>query len=207
MQLNGAMKGVYQAGEWIIRLVYANILWMLFTLLGLGIFGFMPATVSLFALLRKWIIGNEVDSAFTIFWTNYRKEFLKANLFGVMFLVIGLIIRLDILFFQDSSNLVFQILFVLMICLSLLYFITIVNFFPVYVHFDLSIFNYVKYAFLIGLSQLSSTLMMIFGSIIIFCLYWYVSGLIPLLCVSLFCLNIMWFGYRSFKKIELEQQR
>jgi len=207
MQLNGAMKVVYQAGEWIIRLVYANLLWMLFTLLGLGIFGFMPATVSLFALLRKWIIGNEVDSAFTIFWTNYRKEFLKANLFGVMFLVIGLIIRLDILFFQDSSNLVFQILFVLMICLSLLYFITLVNFFPVYVHFDLSIFNYVKYALLIGLSQLSSTLMMIFGSIIIFCLYWYVSGLIPLLCVSLFCLNIMWFGYRSFKKIELEQQK
>lgn len=207
MQLNGAMKVVYQAGEWIIRLVYANLLWMLFTLLGLGIFGFMPATVSLFALLRKWIIGNEVDSAFTIFWTNYRKEFLKANLFGVMFLVIGLIIRLDILFFQDSSNLVFQILFVLMICLSLLYFITLVNFFPVYVHYDLSIFNYVKYAFLIGLSQLSSTLMMIFGSIIIFCLYWYVSGLIPLLCVSLFCLNIMWFGYRSFKKIELEQQK
>ncbi|MGN7940306.1 YesL family protein [Virgibacillus sp. 6R] len=207
MQLNGAMKVVYQAGEWIIRLVYANLLWMLFTLLGLGIFGFMPATVSLFALLRKWIIGNEVESAFTFFWTNYRKEFLKANLFGVMFLVIGLIIRLDILFFQDSSNIVFQILFVLMICLSLLYFITIVNFFPVYVHFDLSIFNYVKYAFLIGLSQLSSTLMMIFGSIIIFCLYWYVSGLIPLLCVSLFCLNIMWFGYRSFKKIELEQQK
>lgn len=207
MQLNGAMKVVYQAGEWIIRLVYANLLWMLFTLLGLGIFGFMPATVSLFALLRKWIIGNEVDSAFTIFWTNYRKEFLKANLFGVMFLVIGLIIRLDILFFRDSSNLVFQILFVLMICLSLLYFITLVNFFPVYVHYDLSIFNYVKYAFLIGLSQLSSTLMMIFGSIIIFCLYWYVSGLIPLLCVSLFCLNIMWFGYRSFKKIELEQQK
>ncbi|PAD66368.1 hypothetical protein CHH83_24405 [Bacillus sp. 7586-K] len=207
MQLNGAMKVVYQAGEWIIRLVYANLLWMLFTLLGLGIFGFMPATVSLFALLRKWIIGNEVESAFTIFWTNYRKEFLKANLFGVMFLVIGLIIRLDILFFQDSSNIVFQILFVLMICLSLLYFITLVNFFPVYVHFDLSIFNYVKYAFLIGLSQLSSTLMMIFGSIIIFCLYWYVSGLIPLLCVSLFCLNIMWFGYRAFKKIELEQQK
>lgn len=207
MQLNGAMKVVYLAGEWIIRLVYANLLWMLFTLLGLGIFGFMPATVSLFALLRKWIIGNEVDSAFTIFWTNYRKEFLKANLFGVMFLVIGLIIRLDILFFQDSSNLVFQILFVLMICLSLLYFITLVNFFPVYVHYELSIFNYVKYAFLIGLSQLSSTLMMIFGSIIIFCLYWYVSGLIPMLCVSLFCLNIMWFGYRSFKKIELEQQK
>ena len=207
MQLNGAMKVVYQAGEWMIRLVYANLLWMLFTLLGFGIFGFMPATVSLFVLLRKWIIGNEVESAFTIFWTNYRKEFLKANLFGVMFFVIGLIIRLDILFFQDSSNLVFQILFVLMICLSLLYFITLMNFFPVYVHFDLYIFNYVKYAFLIGLSQLSSTLMMIFGSIIIFCLYWYVSGLIPLLCVSLFCLNIMWFGYRSFKKIEIEQQK
>lgn len=206
MQLNGLMKVIYQAGEWVIRLVYANLLWILFTLLGLGIFGIMPATVSLFTLLRQWIMGDETVPALKIFWNSYRKEFLKANMFGIIFLVVGYILRMDLIFLKTSSHLLFQILLVVIFCLGLLYFITLLNFFPVYVHFDISFSNYLKYALLIGVSQLSSTIMMILGGVILFCLYWYFSGLIPLLCVSLFSLNIMWFGYRSFKKIEYEQQ-
>ncbi|MFS0615078.1 YesL family protein [Lederbergia ruris] len=206
MQLNGLMKVVYQAGEWVIKLVYANVLWLIFTLLGLGIFGVMPATVGLFTLLRQWIMGNETESALQIYWNSFRHEIFKANLFGLLFLVVGYILRIDIIYFKTSSHFLFQALLIVMFCLGVLYFITLLNFFPVYVHFEISFFAYFKYALLIGISQLSSTLMMILGCIVIFCLYWYFSGLIPLLCVSLFSLNLMWFGYRSFKKIEYEQQ-
>lgn len=206
MQLNGLMKVVYQAGEWVIKLVYANVLWMFFTLLGLGIFGLMPATVGLFTLLRKWIMGDETESAFQIYWNSFRHEFFKSNLFGLLFLVVGYILRIDMIYFKTSSHFLFQALLIIMFCLGVVYFITLLNFFPVYVHYNISFFEYFKYALLIGISQLSSTFMMIIGCIVIFCLYWYFSGLIPLLCVSLFSLNLMWFGYRSFKKIEYEQQ-
>lgn len=207
MQLNGLMKIVYHVGEWVIKLIYANLLWIFFTILGLGVFGIMPATVGLFALLRQWIIGNEAVSAFKTYWHSFRQEFVKINLFGIIFLGIGYILRIDIIFFKTSSHLMFQIFLVVMFCLGLLYFITLLNFFPVYVHFDISFFKYFKYALLIGVSQLSSTMMMILGSVAIFCLYWYFSGLIPLLCVSLFSLNLMWFGHRSFEKIKYEQQQ
>lgn len=205
MKMRGLTKVIYQAGEWIIRLVYANFLWMFFTLIGLGVFGFMPATAGLFSLLRQWIMGKQTESAFKTFWKNYRQEFLKSNLFGLIFLVVSFIIGLDILYFKTSSQLIFQVLLAVMLGLGVIFFIMFLNFFPVYVHFDLPFLKYFKYAFLIGLSQLSSTLMMVLGAAVIFCLYWYLSGLLPLFCVSLFSLNLMWFGHRSFKKIEYEQ--
>ena len=205
MQLHGLTKIVYQAGEWVTKLVYANLLWIFFTLMGLGVFGLMPATAALFTLLRQWIMGNEKEPAYKVFWRTFRQEFFKSNLFGLLFLAAGLILRMDIIYLRTSPHIPFQVLLIVVMCLSLLYFVTLVNFFPVYVHFNVSFFQYIKYAFLIGMTQLTSTLMMVLGAIIIFCLYWYVTGLIPLFCMSLFSLNVMWFGYRSFKKIENEQ--
>ena len=206
MQLNGLMKVFFNAGEWVIKLVYANVLWIVFTIIGLGILGIMPATVALFTLLRQWIIGNEQSSAFSTFWNCFKKEFIRANVIGVIFVAIGYILRMDIIFLKSSSELMYQIPLVIVLSVGVLYFITLLNFFPVYVHFDIKFYQYFKYALIIGITQLASTLMMIFGAVILFCLYWYFSGLIPLFCMSLISLNLMWFGYRAFKKIELEQK-
>lgn len=207
MQLNGLMNVVYSAGVWVIRLVYLNVLWVLFTLLGLVIFGFMPATVSLFAVLRQWINGNEDFAVFPAFCQYFRQDFFRSNACGLIFILIGFVLRVNIIFLQESPHIVFQLMLGITLCLGLLYFIILLYFFPVYVHFDVSLFQYFKYALIIGLSQLPITIMMTLGSIVVFCLYWFLSGLIPLLCVSLFCLNLMWFGYRSFKNIQYEQQK
>ncbi|GGH76220.1 putative membrane protein YesL [Pullulanibacillus pueri] len=207
MKLNGLMNVIYQGGEWIIKLVYANLLWIFFTIIGLGVFGVMPATVGLFTLLRQWIMGKEIVPAFQTMRETFRKEFFKSNLIGLIFLAIGYMLRMDILYFKSSSHLVFQFFLIIMLCLGLCYFITLLNFFPVYVHFDVKFFDYFKYALLIGVTQLASTIMMVLGSVVLFCLYWYFSGLIPLFCISFICLNLMWFGSRSFKKIELQQKQ
>lgn len=204
MQLKGLMKWIYQAGEWIIKLVYVNALWMLFTLCGFIIFGFMPATVGLFTVIRQWILGNDVP-AFQTFRKTFRGELMKSNLVGLIFLAAGYVLRVDLLFLKSSTNLYFHGLLVLMLCLGLLYFITLLNFFPVYVHFNVPFTRYFKYALLIGISQLPSTLMMVIGGIVLFCVYWYISGLIPLFCVSLFSLIIMWFAYRGFQKVEYQK--
>jgi len=199
------MNGFYRAGEWVIRLVYANCLWLIFTLLGLGLFGLMPATIALFSLLRRWIMGHEDVAPFHLFKQCFRQEFFKANGIGLLFLAIGYMLRMDILYFKSSSDVLFQLFLVLMLGLGIVYFIVLLHFFPVYVHFDVPFLHYFKYALIIGVTQLSSTLMMVIGSIALFCLYWYFSGLIPLFCVSLVALNLMWFNHRAVKKIEYEQ--
>ena len=55
-ELNNKLNGL---GEWVIRLVYLNFLWIGFSLLGLGILGIFPATSALFSVLRKYFIKNE----------------------------------------------------------------------------------------------------------------------------------------------------
>ena len=205
MNNSGLMKGVNLAGEWAIKLAYANILWIFFTLLGLGLFGIMPATTGLFTLLRKGIMGEDHEPALRIFWKTYRREFIPSNLIGLLFFAVGFILKMDMGFLRMQSNSVYQILFIIVMCVSILYFVTLLNFFPVYVHFKVSFLQQLKYAFLIGMTQISSTIMMGVGAVFIFCLYWYISGLIPLFCMSLFAMNIMWFGFRSFKRIEMKQ--
>ena len=46
-------------GEWVIRLVILNVLWLGFSVVGLGILGVFPSTSALFSVLRKWFIGQE----------------------------------------------------------------------------------------------------------------------------------------------------
>lgn len=46
-----------------------------FTLLGLGVFGIMPATAALFAVMRKWIQGQDNVPVLKTFWQEYKGEF------------------------------------------------------------------------------------------------------------------------------------
>ncbi|WP_084028990.1 YesL family protein [Bacillus sp. J33] len=61
------------------RLVYLNLLWIAFSLLGIVLFGFFPATAAMFSVVRKWIMGETDVRVFKEFWQTYRKEFWKAN--------------------------------------------------------------------------------------------------------------------------------
>src|SRR4051794_15867366 len=80
MKLNG---NVYKYCDWIMKFGYLNLLWMLFTLTGLIIFGFMPATISLFTITRAWIRGNTDIPIWSTFLKVYKSEFVKSNKVGL----------------------------------------------------------------------------------------------------------------------------
>lgn len=58
MQLGSFSNVVYTICDWIARLAYINLLWILFTLSGFVVFGFFPATIAMLATLRQFIRGN-----------------------------------------------------------------------------------------------------------------------------------------------------
>ena len=95
MQLMGMTGKFFTVCQVISKLAYVNLLWVFFTALGLGVFGFMPATIALFAVTRKWVMGDKDVPVFKTFWKTYRKEFFKSTLFGVVLFVIGYIIYFD----------------------------------------------------------------------------------------------------------------
>src|SRR5690625_7635570 len=87
--MEGFALKYYRFTVWVVRLVYVNLLWILFTVIGLGVLGIMPATAAMFAVVRKWLRGEDDFPIFTTYKDAYKEEFLKANLLGYILAIIG----------------------------------------------------------------------------------------------------------------------
>src|SRR5690348_5869169 len=110
MKLNG---NLYKYCDWIMKFGYLNLLWVLFTLTGLVIFGFVPATISLFTITRAWIRGNTDIPIWSTFLKVYKSEFVKSNKVGLVYLLGGYVLYIDERFLvlsPGSLNIVMVIL-------------------------------------------------------------------------------------------------
>ncbi|MFT9846401.1 YesL family protein [Aneurinibacillus sp. REN35] len=74
--------GVYRACEWIAFLAYVNVLWLLFSLLGCILFGFMPATAAMFFCIRKYRFETKDFPVWATFWQVFRREYRSAQKVG-----------------------------------------------------------------------------------------------------------------------------
>jgi len=173
------MGKLFTVCEWITKLAYLNILWMVYIAAGLFIFGFMPASAALFVVIRK-VLKKESDiPIWRTFHTAYKQEFIKSNIAGLFLLLIGIIIILDYWLLQYAMGVMRGIMAGLLLLLSVFYITVLVFFFPVYVHYDLKLRDYFKYALLLGISHLHvAAVIFILTALTVFLLL-YMPGLIP----------------------------
>lgn len=148
---------------WIWRFIQLNFYWVIFTIMGLGIFGFMPATVATFYILRKWIQGNLEIPIFSTFKEVYKTEFINSNKCGVFFLIIFAFLGFDLSILYQMNESYSTLLYI--IVYTVLFFVSMafIYFFPVYVHFDLSTKEYIKNSFVLSLISPFQTLLIIIG--------------------------------------------
>lgn len=145
--------------DWVMNIAYLNILWFVFTLLGLVIFGWMPATVSLYATWRKILRNQDKHvSIFKTFFNEYKRAFFKKNLAGFLLLSGGFLIYFYIQFLQQIEGVVYYVYTVFIYLLGFIYINLLIYLPPVIVHFQLKFLDYFKQAFLISISSLSTTL-------------------------------------------------
>lgn len=200
MEFSGMTGWFYRISEVISRMAYVNLLWILFTLLGLGVFGFMPATVGLFAVIRKWVMGDKDIPVFATFWENYRTEFLKSNLLGLILFIIGYILYIDLVNLPSGG--IFTIFRIGLVVITILYAITLLYIFPIYVHYEWKIREYLKYSLILGAGHPHFTLLMIIGIGALYYFSFKIPGIIPFFSVSILAYIIMWTAYRVIKKIQ-----
>ena len=74
-QTTVSMGKIYSVCQWIYRLAYSNVLWLLFMTLGLFVFGAVPSTVAMFAIIRKWIKGETEFPVLSFFGKSIKKSF------------------------------------------------------------------------------------------------------------------------------------
>lgn len=149
--MQGFAQGYYRFCLWVTRIFYVHVLWILFTVIGLGVFGIMPATAAMFAVVRKWIRGEDDFPIFKTFKDSFRAEFIKGNILGYILLAVGYILYLDLQFVRIQATIPFQALTYLVMIIFLLYFIVLLYVFPVFVHFKLTMVQYLKWPIGIGI--------------------------------------------------------
>ncbi len=199
--MKGLVQGLYTVCEWIMRLAYLNILWMFFSLLGVVIVGVFPSTIAMFEVIKKWLNGEWDIPIFKYFWTSYKKSFIKANLLGALLLLIGIILFIDFNFFAKFDHLVMKFLASITIVMFIIFSILLIYIFPVFVYYEISIFQCIKFACTLGISRPLSTI----GVVIATLLLYYIFSSFPFMLIlfggSLISIIIMWITKNTLNDI------
>lgn len=195
-------KVLYEASQWITRLVWVNLVWLFFIIAGLGIFGIMPATIALYTVTRRWANRDFDVSVWQTFKKVFKQEFIQANLVGSVFFIIGLFLFIDLRIANAMQGTFSVILYFFIFFLLLLLLNAFLHLFPIYVHFHYSIKNYIKQSFIISLISPVSSMMIIVGLFFIGYLIKNMPGLLPFVSGVLPAYWIMTVCLRRFRKLE-----
>ncbi|WP_080848927.1 YesL family protein [Cytobacillus gottheilii] len=203
--MNKTATRAYAATEWITKFAYVNLLWIGFSLAGLVVFGIFPATVSMFTVVRKWIMGDADIPIFQTFWNTYKSEFMKSNSLGaITIFVLGLII-LNLVIIQNAGSGFFGIIQVPVYMFMFVAGITIFYMFPVYVHFELTLVQIIKNSFLMMLLHPIENLVMISGVAAVALVVKFIPGLGFFFGGSMTAAILMAACYLVFKKVKKKQ--
>lgn len=203
MAFYGLTSFVYQLTLWIARLVYVNVLWIVFSLLGLLVAGVFPATAATFSLIRLWLQDRSVPIA-RHFYQEYKKSFGKANKLGwpIVPILLTVIIGLRWSVVSDSSWSGLATLLAA-ICLTLIIFYC-VFLFPVFTHYDVSVKEKYKYTFFIAVAYPHYA----FGMIVVWVILAYtllITGFLIFFFASFTALIMMYGALKAFDSIENKQ--
>ncbi|MCH1624613.1 YesL family protein [Fredinandcohnia quinoae] len=205
--MNKTVNRIYSATEWIAKFAYVNLLWIGFSLLGLVVLGFFPATISMFAVIRKWIRSETDIPIFQTFWSTYKSEFIRGNGLGLLVIVVGGLIVLDLAFMRNSGNSFISVIHIPLYLFMLAAVMTIFYLFPVYVHYELKLFQMIKNSFFMMLIHPIENLVMISGLAAMFFVVKFIPGLGFFFGGSLSAAIIMATGFLAFNKIDKRQKQ
>jgi uncharacterized membrane protein YesL len=202
METSSILGGIYKLMDWISKLALLNLLWIASTILGLGVFGFFPSTVAMFAVVRKWMLGEEEVSIVKTFWASYKKEFVKSNLLGVFIVAAGLVLYADLLFIQNAAKNMATFLYIPLFIITFIFVCTLFYLIPIFVHYEMKITDVIKNSFFVMIMNPLSTLYMLIGSFGICFVLSYVPPICILFSGNLLAMLFMKPACNAFNKIQ-----
>lgn len=183
-------------------LVYLNLLWVLFSCLGLIVLGVSPATTVLYKLSARLINGEEFP-LFQTYWTEFKAEFIKANLLigtmGLSFYV--LLVQYQIL--SLYNNLYFLVARYIIIGFVFMFLMVTVFILPVFAKYPTaSLKDIYKLAFIFGVSRPVFSVATLIG---LTAINWFILSYLPVVIIFLgISVNVFahqWFVDRKLEKL------
>lgn len=187
-----------------LKLMYINVLWIAFSLVGLVVFSLFPATGAMFSTTKKLIEKEKDLRIFHTFWHRFRKDFFMLNGLFLLFLFISYFLYFDIQFLEANPGKL-QFLFPIVILIGISYIVTLLFFFPVFIHFKLTFFQNIKQAFLIAITNIKELILILLTAAIIGTITYFLPGIIPLFPGSVFAYVSIKLSHQAFEKIKLRK--
>lgn len=177
-------RHVNQIGEWLFRLTLLNLLWIGFTLLGLGFLGLFPATSAVFAVVRQYQIGHKKVSLAKEFIHYYRQDFVKANVLGYSYLLMIAISWIDYRYLLNTQN--YWLVSISMVFLIATFIIILAGFigFSMSVHYELPLIKTILNPFRFMICHMRRTCVSVLLFTVWFMFMKQLPGVIPFLSVS-----------------------
>lgn len=97
-------KFLKEMGKWTLTFILLNIYWIGFTILGLGVFGFAPATYSVYGMIKEIQETSNSDQLFSKFFRIYKSKFFDANIIGIAYVLILLILGYNLILYKELSE-------------------------------------------------------------------------------------------------------
>lgn len=198
--LNGKFFAkINQIADRIIYLGYMNLIWILFSLLGLGVLGVFPATAAMFAVYRQEKIHKRAIN-FKLYWSYYKENFWQANIIGWILMVIGYILYLDFHLITFMEGTFADIVYSAIFAITIIYLLVLCYIFPVFTHFKLSMGKYFLSALTMVVTKPVQTILI--GVVSIFHVYVMlrIHFLIPLFGISVWVYFVTQLSQSAFNK-------
>lgn len=137
--------------------VMLNALWMVFCIPMITIF---PATTALFKVVQQWTTKGTDVGVLNLFITSFKKYFKKSFVIGLLWLLAGVILFVDLsILSQVEFTGSFLILILLMFSMILYIFVSMYALFLMVQYDDFSVQNILKHALILSVSKLHYTLL------------------------------------------------
>lgn len=162
---------------WITRLLYLQLLWIGFSLVGLIVGGLFPATFTLFGVCRKLMRDNPDIPLFKTFLEMFKQSFLKANILGYVMFLFAYSLYFYYVWFSQVPGTFATIGLVVLGIITFLFIAVALFVMPVYAHFDVDLIGVIKHAALTAISHPFYVLFMM----LVLIASWFLFAFLPVL--------------------------
>src|SRR5690625_6197507 len=152
---SAGMEKIYRLTDNIMKLGYINLLTLFFTIIGLVVFGFFPDLTATFGIFRKWLTGFSDIPVTKSYWAIYKKVFIRANIIGGALSFIGVLLYVNLSIAEVINQKWVHLSYYPILLVIILLLCTSLYVFPVYLHFNITILQTFKNAFLLQIGRAS----------------------------------------------------
>lgn len=202
MNGNGLVNSLDMMLKWVTRIAIVNILWIVFSLVGLIVGGIFPATVASLSVSRKWLTGEIDIPIWKTFKDTFKREFKNSNLLGWLLLLVGGILYINYKTLLNMSGNLLWISTFAFYLLVFFYILLIIWIFPLLSHYNGTIMQQIKNAIILGLGRIHISLAsFLWLFIVIYFSLKYPSSIL-FVSFSIGSLGWAWISLRTFNKLD-----